>query len=87
MVVYVYEAVEYRANCFLSLIDRDEFVENDYVLIFFSSPARYRPSWRWLLRAYRALDRRYRKNLKALYVVHLSKNYRMIFDLANKITR
>ncbi|SAM08189.1 hypothetical protein [Absidia glauca] len=64
----------------------DEFVENDYVLIFFSSPARYRPSWRWLLRAYRALDRRYRKNLKALYVVHLSKNYRMIFDLANKIT-
>ncbi|KAI8084739.1 Rho GTPase activation protein [Halteromyces radiatus] len=64
----------------------DEFVENDYVLIFFSSPAQYRPSWLWLLKAYRALDRRYKKNLKALYVVHLSRSYRMIFDLANKIT-
>ncbi|KAI8344502.1 Rho GTPase activation protein [Chlamydoabsidia padenii] len=68
------------------LILADEFVENDYVLVFFSSPAKYRPSWLWLLKAYRALDRRYKKNLKALYVVHLSKSYRMIFDLANKIT-
>ncbi|KAI8329297.1 Rho GTPase activation protein [Chlamydoabsidia padenii] len=64
----------------------DEFVENDYILIFFSSPAQYRPSWLWLLKAYRALDRRYKKNLKALYVVHLGRSYRMIFDLANKIT-
>ncbi|OBZ83406.1 Rho GTPase-activating protein 1 [Choanephora cucurbitarum] len=36
----------------------DEFVENDYVLVFFSSPARYRPGWLWLLRAYRSLDRK-----------------------------
>ncbi|KAI8883976.1 Rho GTPase activation protein [Backusella circina FSU 941] len=67
------------------LILSDEFVENDYVLVFFSSPARYRPGWLWLLRAYRSLDRKYKKNLKALYVVHLSKSYRLIFDLANKI--
>ncbi|CAO3617267.1 unnamed protein product [Cunninghamella echinulata] len=64
----------------------DEFVESDYVLIFFSSPARYRPSWLWLIKAYRALDRRYKKNLKALYVVHLTRSYQIIFDLANKIT-
>ncbi|KAF1803531.1 Rho GTPase activation protein [Mucor lusitanicus] len=63
----------------------DEFVENDYVLVFFSSPARYRPGWMWLLRAYRSLDRKYKKNLKALYVVHLTRTYRIIFDLANKI--
>ncbi|KAI8973421.1 Rho GTPase activation protein [Mycotypha africana] len=67
------------------LILSDEFVENDYVMVFFSSPARYRPGWRWLLRAYRSLDRKYKKNLKALYVVHLSKGYRLVFDLANKI--
>ncbi|KAI8078543.1 Rho GTPase activation protein [Thamnidium elegans] len=63
----------------------DEFVENDYVMVFFSSPARYRPGWMWLLRAYRSLDRKYKKNLKALYVVHLSRTYRLVFDLANKI--
>ncbi|ORZ15611.1 Rho GTPase activation protein [Absidia repens] len=68
------------------LILTDEFVENDYVLVFFSSPAKYRPSWLWLLKAYRELDRRYKKNLKALYAVHLGRSYRMIFDLANKIT-
>ncbi|KAG0168408.1 hypothetical protein DFQ28_004869 [Apophysomyces sp. BC1034] len=64
----------------------DEFVENDYVLIFFSSPAKFRPPWLWLLKAYRALDRKYKKNLKALYVLHLTRSYRIIFDLANKIT-
>ncbi|KAI9498351.1 Rho GTPase activation protein [Zychaea mexicana] len=64
----------------------DEFVENDYVLVFFSSPAQYRPPWMWLLKAYRALDRKYKKNLKALYVLHLNRTYRIIFDLANKIT-
>ncbi|PHZ07881.1 Rho GTPase activation protein [Rhizopus microsporus ATCC 52813] len=63
----------------------DEFVENDYVLVFFSSPARYRPGWFWLLKAYRSLDRKYKKNLKALYVVHLTRMYRIIFDLANRI--
>ncbi|KAG1150458.1 hypothetical protein G6F38_002031 [Rhizopus arrhizus] len=63
----------------------DEFVENDYVLIFFSSPARYRPGWFWLLKAYRSLDRKYKKNLKALYVVHLTRMYRLVFDFANRI--
>ncbi|KAG2214298.1 hypothetical protein INT47_000854 [Mucor saturninus] len=63
----------------------DEFVENDYVMVFFASPARYSPGWFWLLRAYRSLDRKYKKNLKALYVVHLSRTYRFVFDLANKI--
>ncbi|CEP11966.1 hypothetical protein [Parasitella parasitica] len=67
------------------LILSDEFVENDYVLVFFSSPARYRPGWMWLLKAYRSLDRKYKKNLKALYVVHLTRTYRIVFDLANKI--
>ncbi|KAJ2964406.1 hypothetical protein NQZ79_g601 [Umbelopsis isabellina] len=68
------------------LILSDQFVENDYVLVFLAAPAQYRPPWMWLLKAYRALDRRYKKNLKALHVVHLTRTYRMIFDLANRIT-
>ncbi|ORX61722.1 Rho GTPase activation protein [Hesseltinella vesiculosa] len=68
------------------LILANEFVESDYTLVFFSAPANYRPSWWWLLKAYRALDRRYKKNLKALYVLHLTRSYRIIFDLANRVT-
>ncbi|RUP50454.1 hypothetical protein BC936DRAFT_139029 [Jimgerdemannia flammicorona] len=62
------------------------FVENDYVLVFLSAPVDFRPGWMWMLKAYRALDRKYKKNLKALYVVHLTRVYRIVFDLANKIT-
>ncbi|KAG0166965.1 hypothetical protein DFQ30_006534 [Apophysomyces sp. BC1015] len=71
--------------CGSNQYDRDEFVESDYVLVFLASPASYRPPWMWLLQAYRLLDRRYKKNLKALYVVHLSLAYRMIFEFANRI--
>ncbi|KAJ8663823.1 hypothetical protein O0I10_000097 [Lichtheimia ornata] len=79
-------SIDYDLILAFILTRLDEFVENDYVLVFFSSPAKYRPPWMWLLRAYRALDRKYKKNLKALYVVHLTRTYRIIFDLANRIT-
>ncbi|KAL0073288.1 Rho GTPase activation protein [Phycomyces blakesleeanus] len=63
----------------------DTLTESEYVLAFFASPAYYRPSWMWLLKVYRALDRKYKKNLKALYVVHLEGAFRYIFDFANRL--
>ncbi|KAI7866426.1 Rho GTPase activation protein [Spinellus fusiger] len=80
------KVVDYDLILGFILARLDEFVESDYVLIFFSSPAKFRPSWLWLLQAYRSLDRKYKKNLKALYVLHLTRTYRIIFDLANKMT-
>ncbi|KAL0092398.1 Rho GTPase activation protein [Phycomyces blakesleeanus] len=80
------KAIDYNLILGFILARLDEFVESDYVLVFFSSPAKFRPSWLWLLQAYRSLDRKYKKNLKALYVLHLTKGYRIIFNLANKIT-
>jgi hypothetical protein len=44
------------------ILGRNEFVESDYVLVFLAAPAAYRPPWMWLLKAYRALDRRYGKS-------------------------
>ncbi|KAI7867815.1 Rho GTPase activation protein [Spinellus fusiger] len=67
------------------LILSDAWVESDYSLVFFASPAYYRPSWMWLLKVYRALDRRYKKNLKALHVVHLAGAFRYVFDFANRL--
>ncbi|KAI8811246.1 Rho GTPase activation protein [Cladochytrium replicatum] len=48
----------------------DQYVENDYVIVFFCAGSKYQPSWSWLFGAYNTLGRKYRKNLKNLYIVH-----------------
>lgn len=65
----------------------DEFVENDYTCVMFVGGSIHRPSWNWLLRAYRQLGRKYKKNLKNLYVVHPSMWVRLLMDMMNKIIR
>lgn len=41
-------------------------VEADYTVIFFAAGARHNPGWGWVWKAYRSLNRKYRKNLKKL---------------------
>ncbi|VDP20749.1 unnamed protein product [Soboliphyme baturini] len=50
----------------------DRFVDQDYTIIYFHHGLHSfnKPSIRWLIRAYHLLDRKYKKNLKALYLVH-----------------
>ncbi|KAM9229323.1 rho GTPase-activating protein 8-like [Dugong dugon] len=50
----------------------DQYVENDYTLIYFHYGLNSwnKPSLGWLQSAYKEFDRKYKKNLKALYVVH-----------------
>jgi len=52
----------------------DPIVNDPYILIYVqtnsSSGNSYRPSFKWLRKAYRILNRKYKKNLKLLYVVH-----------------
>eukprot|EP00013_Stygamoeba_regulata_P023485 CAMPEP_0177663090 /NCGR_PEP_ID=MMETSP0447-20121125/19725_1 /TAXON_ID=0 /ORGANISM="Stygamoeba regulata, Strain BSH-02190019" /LENGTH=492 /DNA_ID=CAMNT_0019168873 /DNA_START=73 /DNA_END=1551 /DNA_ORIENTATION=+ len=50
----------------------DPIVENDYVLIFVNThlSTANRPSLSWLRRAYTIFNRKYKKNLKSLYIVH-----------------
>lgn len=50
----------------------DTFVEQDYSLVYFhyGLNSKNKPSLAWLWQAYRAFDRKYKKNLKALYLVH-----------------
>jgi len=52
----------------------DQPVESDYALIYIHTGAssENRPSFAFLRRAYRTLNRKYKKNLKALYIVHPS---------------
>lgn len=61
----------------------DSFVENEYALIYLHSgfSAANRPTFSWLRRAYRVLNRKYKKNLKSLYIVHPTFWIRTTFKL------
>ncbi|XP_050315000.1 rho GTPase-activating protein 8 [Anthonomus grandis grandis] len=50
----------------------ESYVEQDYSLIYFHHglTSKNKPSLRWLVQAYKAFDRNYKKNLKALYLIH-----------------
>ncbi|KAJ8340506.1 hypothetical protein SKAU_G00351390 [Synaphobranchus kaupii] len=50
----------------------DQYVESDYTLIYFHHglTSKNKPSFSWLREAYREFDRKYKKNIKALYIVH-----------------
>ncbi|XP_075044292.1 rho GTPase-activating protein 1 [Mixophyes fleayi] len=50
----------------------DQYVESDYTLIYLHHglTSDNKPSLSWLRDAYREFDRKYKKNIKALYIVH-----------------
>ncbi|XP_072473732.1 rho GTPase-activating protein 1 isoform X4 [Notamacropus eugenii] len=50
----------------------DQYVESDYTLLYLHHglTSENKPSLSWLRDAYREFDRKYKKNIKALYIVH-----------------
>ncbi|XP_067849766.1 rho GTPase-activating protein 1 isoform X1 [Heptranchias perlo] len=50
----------------------DKYVESDYSVVYFhyGLTSQNKPSFNWLREAYREFDRKYKKNIKALYIVH-----------------
>ncbi|KAI0372317.1 Rho GTPase activation protein [Pilatotrama ljubarskyi] len=63
----------------------DLYVESDYTVVFLAAGNRHTPGWNWVWKAYRSLSRKYRKNLKRLYVVHSNFFTKMLFSLAGAI--
>uniref|UniRef100_A0A8C0YE38 Rho GTPase activating protein 1 n=1 Tax=Cyprinus carpio carpio TaxID=630221 RepID=A0A8C0YE38_CYPCA len=61
----------------------DKYVESDYTLIYFHHglTSENKPSLSWLRDAYREFDRKYKKNIKALYIVHPTMFIRTILIL------
>ncbi|MGH0117442.1 UNVERIFIED_CONTAM: hypothetical protein FKN15_034629 [Acipenser sinensis] len=61
----------------------DQYVESDYTLIYFHHglTSENKPSLTWLRGAYREFDRKYKKNIKALYIVHPTTFIRTILIL------
>lgn len=65
----------------------NQFVDNDYVLVYFhfGLNSRNKPKLSFLYQAYRAFDRRYKKNLKALYLVQPTNFIRIVWQLFKPI--
>ncbi|XP_048040881.1 rho GTPase-activating protein 1 isoform X1 [Megalobrama amblycephala] len=65
----------------------DKYVESDYTLIYFHHglTGENKPSLSWLRDAYREFDRKYKKNIKALYIVHPTMFIRTILILFKPI--
>ncbi|XP_039610567.1 rho GTPase-activating protein 1 [Polypterus senegalus] len=61
----------------------DQYVESDYTLIYFHHglTSENKPSLNWLRDAYREFDRKYKKNLKAAYIVHPTMFFKTILIL------
>ncbi|XP_049740587.1 rho GTPase-activating protein 8 isoform X1 [Elephas maximus indicus] len=61
----------------------DQYVENDYTLIYFHYGLNSwnKPSLGWLQSAYKEFDRKYKKNLKALYVVHPTNFIKVLWSI------
>ncbi|KAJ2794890.1 hypothetical protein H4R20_006072, partial [Coemansia guatemalensis] len=79
------DVVDYDRLLNLILFRLDDFVESDYTVVLFAANARYKPSAKWLYTAYRRLGRKYKKNLKALYIVHPSKWVQLLMTAMNAV--
>lgn len=61
----------------------DKFVEQDYSIVYlhYGITSESRPPLAWFWEAYKALDRKFKKNLKALYLVHPTKMIRILWQM------
>ncbi|VDN06184.1 unnamed protein product [Thelazia callipaeda] len=61
----------------------DKVVELDYTVVYFHYGLRSnnKPPMKWLLQAYSVLGRKYKKNLKALYLVHPTRFIRIVWGI------
>ncbi|KAL4232466.1 Rho GTPase-activating protein 1 [Mactra antiquata] len=65
----------------------DQYVEVDYVIVYFhhGMTSKNKPKLSWMVQVYRELDRKYKKNLKALYLVHPTNFIRILWNIFKPI--
>ncbi|KAG5445044.1 Rho GTPase-activating protein 1, partial [Clonorchis sinensis] len=61
----------------------EQYVSSDYSLIYFHCGLsnKNKPRFGWLVQAYRTFDRNFRKNLKALFIVHPTTGIKILWSL------
>ncbi|OLL22114.1 Rho GTPase-activating protein 1 [Neolecta irregularis DAH-3] len=65
----------------------DSFIDgSDYTVVLFSSGGTSRPPpWTWIMSAYTSLSRRYKKDIKHLYIVHTSWWIRVLLEIVSTV--
>ncbi|CAF0917889.1 unnamed protein product [Brachionus calyciflorus] len=60
----------------------EKYVESEYTLVYFHHGLKSssQPSFNWLAKVYKMLDRKFKKNLKALYVVHPTMLFKVLWQ-------
>jgi len=60
----------------------DAYVNMDYSLVYFHHgfSSKNKPPMRWLMEIYKTLDRRYKKNLKTMFLVHPTNFIRVVYS-------
>lgn len=73
---------EINSQAFVKFIIRkmEAYVQNDYVLVYFHQGLRDKPSVNFLWQTYKELDRSFKKNLKALLVVHPTMFIKLVWN-------
>ena len=71
-----------NSQAFIKFIIRkmEAYVQNDYVLVYFHQGLRDKPSVNFLWSTYKELDRSFKKNLKALLVVHPTMFIKLVWN-------
>ncbi|UJR35841.1 hypothetical protein I4U23_028586 [Adineta vaga] len=84
-----FQTIQKFYDCLLKYVLRtfDQYVDMDYVIIYFHHGLRSynRPSYGWLMKAYVKIDRKYKKNLKAFYIVHPTKWIKFLWPFLRSI--
>ncbi|CAF0905843.1 unnamed protein product [Adineta steineri] len=84
-----FKTIQKFHECLLKYFLRtfDQYVDVDYVIIYFHHGLRSynRPSYGWLMKAYVRIDRKYKKNLKAVYIVHPTKWIKFLWPVLRSI--
>lgn len=73
---------EINSQAFVKFIiwKMEKYVQNDYVLVYFHQGLRDKPSVNFLWSTYKELDRSFKKNLKALLVVHPTMFIKLVWN-------
>ncbi|CAI2184668.1 12792_t:CDS:2 [Funneliformis geosporum] len=90
---YVYSKVIYQAGVdfeskpmvILCACNLPDPIESDYTVVLFVGGAKHNPGWSWMFKAYKSLSRKYKKNLKSLYIVQPTLWARISLDFMNAV--
>ena len=69
----------------LESLNRSLSGHDEYVLVFLAAGMENRPDFSWLLKSYRTIDRKYKKALKQLYIVHASRWTKLFLSFMKNI--